>query len=248
MTLRLSGIQMRVTQTVAQNEERIRRAIEHSVKSNTDFLVTPEAAVSGMCVDFNQEEVQEAVKRLTTLAASLRVGLLLSTFWREHNESYNQVRVYTPSGEYAGAHSKILRCSVLEDPGAGEMNVFRDAPLRTFTWHGVTFGILVCNDLWATPGYTTLPNPYLPWQLKKLGAQLIIHAVNSGSDLRYRFFAESSVELWALSLGIPIVEVNALLNEEEQVNARSGLVLADGTRSVVLPDTGEHIFDCNISL
>jgi predicted amidohydrolase len=45
-------------------------------------------------------------------------------------------------------------------PGTGEMVEYGEGTLWTFDWNGYRFGILICNDLWATPGYT-MPNPYL---------------------------------------------------------------------------------------
>ena len=72
-----------------------------------------------------------------------------------------------------------------------------EGELKTFEWNGKTFGILICNDLWATPGYTTMPNPYLPWKLKQMGAKFIVHCINSVSSQKYKSFHESSAELWA---------------------------------------------------
>jgi hypothetical protein len=108
---------------------------------------------------------------------------------------------------------------------------------------------LICNDFWATPGYTTMPNPYLPWQLKQMGAQLIFHHINSGTDQEYRAFQESSVNLWAKKLGIYIVEVNAAgKNKNEKTNASSGLVGPKGQRETIVPDVGEQFFTCKIRI
>jgi predicted amidohydrolase len=116
-----------------------------------------------------------------------------------------------------------------------------DSNKKRFCWKGNTFGILICNDLWATPGYTTMPNPYLVWKLKQMGAQFIVHCINSGTNQKYRSFHESSAELWALALKIPIIEVNAS-GDEQPINARSGFIDAKGERIVKVQETGEHIF------
>ena len=110
------------------------------------------------------------------------------------------------------------------------------------------FGVLICNDLWATPGYTVMPNPYLPWKLWQMGAQVIFHCVNSGHQTRNRAFHESSVALWAHALQIPIFQVNALSQTAEPINARSGAVLPDGARIPAVPDAGEQFFTCGIGL
>jgi predicted amidohydrolase len=120
-----------------------------------------------------------------------------------------------------------------------------EGELRTFEWNGFRFGILICNDLWATPGYTTMPNPYLPWKLKQMGAQFIVHCINSGTVQKYRPFHESSVELWSLSTQIPILEVNASQGKEI-INAQSGLIDANGERSLRVPDSGVQFFTVRI--
>lgn len=250
-TLTISGLQMPVTNDVARNEKRILEAIKKAAKAGADFLVTPEGSVSGYTPNFDRLQVAGAVERLAAAAKEHKVGLLLGTCFKELTDGnvqcYNQVRVYTPQGEYLGYYAKILRCSSLDSPGSGEMVDYAEGRLRTFTWNGITFGILICNDFWATPGYTTMPNPYLPWQLKKMGAQLIFHHVNSGTDQQYRAFHESNVNLWAKALGIYIVEVNAA-GEKEKTNASSGLVGPKGEREIIVPDVGEQFFTCKIRI
>ena len=252
-TLTICGLQMIVTNDVAGNEKRILESIKKAAKAGADLLVTPEGSVSGYTPNFDRLQVAGAVERLAAAAKEHKVGLLLGTCYKEltdgNERCYNQVRVYTPQGEYLGYHAKILRCSKLETPGSGEMTDYAESPLRTFEWNGIRFGILICNDLWATPGYTTMPNPYLPWQLKQMGAQLIFHHINSGTDQEYRAFQESSVNLWAKKLGIYIVEVNAAgKNKNEKTNASSGLVGPKGERDAIVPDVGEQFFTCKIPI
>jgi hypothetical protein len=85
-----------------------------------------------------------------------------------------------------------------------------------------------------------MPNPYLPWKLQQMGAQFIVHCINSGTAQQYKPFHESSAELWALSLSIPIMEVNAA--QEERINAQSGLIDAHGLRIIRVPDMGPQFF------
>ena len=250
-TLTISGLQMPVTNDVARNEKRILEAIKKAAEAGADFLVTPEGSLSGYTPNFDRVQVAGAVERLAAAAKEHKVGLLLGTCFKELTDGkelcYDQVRVYTPQGEYLGYHAKILLCSSLETPGSGEMTDYAQGRLRTFEWNGISFGILICNDFWATPGYTTIPNPYLPWQLKQMGAQLIFHHINSGTDQKYRDFQESSVNLWAKSLGIYIVEVSAA-GENEKTNASSGLVGPQGERETIVPDVGEQFFTCKIQI
>jgi predicted amidohydrolase len=249
LPLLLAGLQMNVTKDIKKNRENIMAGIDQAAQAGASFLITPEGSLSGYTSDFDQNELTGALQEVVAEAANKKVGLMLGTCCRELKKGkqfcFNQVRVYAPEGHFLGAHSKILRCSSLDLPGTGEMVAYVEGELRTFDWRGHRFGILICNDLWATPGYTTMPNPYLPWKLKQMGAQFIVHCINSGTIQRYRPFHESSAELWALSLELPIVEVNAA-REKEVINAQSGLIDATGKRSLRVPDSGLQFFTVKI--
>jgi len=250
--LKISGIQMCVTQQVLENEKRISAAIERTAAEGAHFLLTPEGSLSGYHSEFDRAEVAAAVERLRKVAGELGVGLALGTCYKEVEDGaercYNQVRVYAPEGDYLGYHAKILRCSWLSRPGTGEMRDYVEGSLRVFAWRDITFGVLICNDLWATPSYTTMPNPYLPWQLHRMGARLLLHAVNSGRDQRFRPFHESSTELWARALEIPIVQANAADPDGGPVNAPSGAVGPDGVRHLRVPEVGEQYFTCEVEV
>ncbi len=239
MTVKVAGYQMQVTQDIAQNKRNVLAAMREVAAERADFLVTPEGSLSGYHSHFDQNELVAALHEIVTLAKDLQLGLLLGTCFKEEDGlCYNQIRIHAPDGQFLGAHSKILVCT-------DEMKDYQPGLLQAFQWNDLCFGALVCNDLWATPGYTSLPNPYLPFQLKQMGADIIFHSSNSGSNPLYRGFHDASVEVWARSLHIPIMEVNAAQGTQK-INARSGLIGRDGQREVTVPDTGEHIFYCNI--
>jgi len=239
---------MNVTNDISKNKDRILAGVREAAAGKAIFLVTPEGSLSGYRSQFDQKEVLTALKDILSLAKELKIGLLLGTcFKSDLGQCFNQVRIYSPEGEFIGAHSKILVCSPIDQPGTGEMLEYHQGILQTFLWNNIRFGALVCNDVWATPGYTTIPNPYLPLKLKQMGARIIFHSINSGTNQRYRKFHESSAELWALNLQIPIMEVNAAQGVEK-LNAQSGLIDSNGARSVTVPDTGEHLYFCEIQL
>ena len=245
----ISGLQMTVTNDIKANQNQIITGIRKAAGDGASFLVTPEGSLSGYTSNFNQEELGNALNEILVVALRMKVGLMLGTCYKEKINGkeycYNQVRVYSPEGRFIGEYSKILRCSRLDLPGSGEMVDYVEGNLKTFEWEGHRFGILICNDLWATPGYTTIPNPYLPWKLKQMGAQFIIHCINSGTGQRYRAFHESSAELWALSVKMPILEVNAAQGDDK-INAQSGLIDKNGNRSLRVPDSGLQFFTVKI--
>jgi predicted amidohydrolase len=237
---------MLVTRDIGQNELKIMNALATAGRDRADFLVTPEGSLSGYQPDFNQEELDSSLERITQTARDLGVGLFLGTCFKERENGrekcYNQVRVYTPQGAYLGYYAKILRCSPPEDPEGGEVRDYAQGHLKLFEAKGVKIGVLICNDLWATPGYTCLPNPYLPLQLKKMGAQIIVHSINSATDPRFRSFHNASVEAWAMTLKLPIVGVNAAGANDAAVNAPTSVVGPDGVRLITAPETGEQYF------
>jgi predicted amidohydrolase len=265
--LTVAGFQMLASKDVKVNEQAIHRAIVKAGDIKADFLLTPEGSLSGYYADFDRVAVFEAVQRVAQHAKELRVGLLLGTCYKELEDDplssvvttgttpakrreycYDQVRAYAPNGEYLGVHSKILLCSSIYRPGTGEMRDYVAGTLRTFLWKRICFGMLICNDLWATPGFTTTSNPYLAWRLKTMGAQVIFHSVaTAGTPLYFRPYHESNQSLWAMMLKIPIVTTN--LNDGTlPSNCRAGVIGADGERTCVAHDVGEQFFSCKITV
>lgn len=249
-SMTLAGLQMNITTDINSNLAQIINGLHKASQEGASFLVTPEGSLSGYTSKFDRVELNKALEEVRAEAIKMKIGLMLGTCFKELIQGkefcYNQVRVYTPDGNFLGAYSKILRCSSIELPGSGEMTEYIEGDLRTFDWNGMRFGILICNDLWATPGYTTLSNPYLPWKLKQMGAQFIVHCINSGTAQKYRPFHESSAELWALSVHMPILEVNAAQGKE-MINAQSGLIGANGERILRVPDSGLQYFSVKIN-
>ena len=247
----IAGLQMNVSNSIEKNELTIIRYLNSLKNKNVDFLITPEGSLSGYNSDFNANELKEALARVEDVAKNLNIGLILGTCYKDSIESkeycYNQARVYLPDGTFSGAYSKILTCSPIENPGTGEMMEYVQGNIQTFLLNGVDVGILICNDLWATPGYTTIPNPYLPWKMEEAGAKIIFHLINSGTNMDYKTFHEASVELWAKTLKLPIVEVNAAHGNEE-INAGSGIINKNGERIKTIINRGEHLFIYNIDL
>jgi len=248
--LTVAGLQMFVTRDVKTNEEAIHRAIDQAAGVRADFLLTPEGSLSGYSPNFDQAVVAGALQRVARHAQESRVGLLLGTCYQDADAfCHDQVRVYAPNGDFLGAYSKILLCSSLDHPGTGEMRDYAAGTLKTFSWDGLTFGVLICNDLWATPGFTTTANPYLAWQLKSMGAQVIFHAVNATGPeyLRYRPYHESNQSLWARGLRIPIVTTNAV-DGTNPTNCRAGVVGPDGERKLVAGEVGEQFFTGKLTI
>ena len=174
MKIRVAGAQICVTNNIQVNQKTVLRAIDFAAAAHADILLTPEGSLSGYTPHFDQTELDEALRAVTDYARSAGVGLALGTCYVEPADGlcYDQLRFYAPDGTYLGFHTKILTCGTLTDPSEGEINDYAQAPLHTFQFEGLTVGGLVCNDMWANPGCTPVPDPHLAQMLSRMGARV----------------------------------------------------------------------------
>ena len=254
--IRVAAAQIPVSRDVASNVATIRRALDFAADEKADVLLTPEGALSGYYAAFDPDEVRAAVEELTAEARRRNVGMALATCFVEPSDGlcYNQLRFYDRAGKYLGFHSKTLRCGTLEDRPAGEINDYAVTPLRTFDLGGVTVGGLICNDMWANPKCTPMPDEHLSQQLVRLGARVILHAVHGGSrdhsraSLTARMYHEANVLIRAAAGGLWIVTVDACSPLGQPCSAPSGVVSPDGEWVCRAAPEGEAFFAHTIEL
>lgn len=219
--------------TVKENLANARRTFEQAGKDKAEFVLFPELFLTGGVRDLQQDEAAAGMAEIAELCRKFAVTGLVGTGWKEQDKLFNQVRIIDAKGALVGAYDK--KCLTYGDakrvsPGK--------SPL-VFSMGGLTAGVLICNDLWVTPGFTDGPNPHLTLQQARAGAQVIFHHVFSGSDQRYRPYHESNQFVRAVEAKCPIVAVNAFTAPE--VNATSGVVGADFKHLVALPRDREII-------
>jgi len=233
-TQRVTLAQILVTRDVEDNLKRIRSAIEQAKKDRASWILFPEGALSGYHGSFDPKKVEEAFGEVRELCKDSGVIGLIGTCWREDaGKPHNQIRIVDRSGELASRYSKTcLTYSDAKDYAAGGFPLVHAVG-------GLKIGTLICNDLWVTPGYTDGPNPSLTLKQARAGAQAIFHAVNSGSDQRFRPYHESNLALRAAEARCPIVVVNAA-SASGEVNCASGVVVAF-QYACALPRKGEAV-------
>jgi predicted amidohydrolase len=253
--LRVAGAQLPVTKEISTNVAALERALEFARQQDAAILLTPEGSLSGYTPRFNAAEATQALAHITGLARAAGVGLALGTCFVEPDggRCYNQLRFYNREGAYLGFHSKILRCGTLEEEPQGEINDYAATPLRTFDFHGLTVGGLICNDLWANPGCTPQADPHLTQQLARMGAQVIFHAVNGGRNgsewSRVNWcYHESNLRMRAQAARIPIVTVDNCHPTQWPCSAPSGVIGADGNWLVQTDESGEQFFAWTLEL
>ncbi len=255
IVFRVAGYQMPVGRDIEENARKITRAVDTASENGAEILLTPEGALSGYTHEFDTVAVAKKLDQITAYAASRQIGLALGTcFVEEDGRCCNQIRFYRPDGEYLGFHSKILCCGSVNGEASGEVNHYAVSELRTFQWRdGIWFGGLICNDMWANPGCTPMPDPHLSQQLAAMGADIILHAVNGGrngsplSDLT-RQYHESNLRLRARAGEIWIVTVDNAYPEDLPCAAPSGVINPAGDFVYRARPNGEQLFVQTITI
>ncbi|MBI2298328.1 MAG: carbon-nitrogen hydrolase family protein [Armatimonadetes bacterium] len=255
MSLRVAGAQLAVTADIEANVTGILRALDFAAAEQAEILLTPEGSLSGYSHRFDVEAVRRALDTVTAASREQGVGLALGTCFVEPDDGrcYNQVRLYLPDGAYLGFHSKTLTCGSLTDPPRGEIEHYAVAPLRTFAFAGTTVGALICNDLWANPGCTPVPDPHLTQRLAGMGARVIFHAVNGGrgggrwSEVAWQYH-ESNLLMRGAAAGCWIVTVDSCHPPHLRCSAPSGVVGPDGEWALRAEPLGERFFAYTIEV
>jgi predicted amidohydrolase len=255
MILRVSGAQIPVSFDIRQNVATLIKAIEWAASEKADILLTPEGSLSGYTHEFNVDTLQTGLREVTTLARQRTVGLALGTCFKETDGNvYNQIRFYAADGFYLGFHSKVLRCKNMLDPqSAGEVDYFADKGLGVFSFGSIVVGGLICNDLWANPAWTSMPDPHLTRLLAGMGVRLVFHAVNGGRDgspwsqVTWQYH-EANLRLRARADRLWIVTVDNCAPLEIPCSAPSGILSPEGDWVCQAASQGEQFFVYNIDL
>ncbi|MEK7399962.1 MAG: carbon-nitrogen hydrolase family protein [Candidatus Poribacteria bacterium] len=248
MNIKVAGAQIPVVADIDSNVKAIECAIDYATSEKADILLTPEGSLSGYTHKFDVPSAKKALEYITQKANESNLGLALGTCFVESDEKcYNQIRFYNPDGEYLGFHSKTLTCGSMTDPPQGEINHYAIQSLRTYDFNGVCIGGLICNDLWANPGCTPIPDPHLTQQLSKIGAKIIFHAVNGGrsdsewSDVAWHYH-ESNLRMRANAGKIWIVTVDNCYPTNLRCSSPSGVINPKGDWVCQTESKGEQFF------
>lgn len=252
--LRVCGAQIPVTESIAENLVTLRRAVEFASRSGAQILLTPEGSLSGYTHQFDRAAARAGLEQVRAWAREAHLRLALGTCYVEEDGlCYNQLRFYAPSGQYLGFHSKTLTCGTLDEPPQGEINHYARQPLRAYEFEGLPIAGLICNDLWANPGCTPMPDPHLTQQCARLGARVIFHAVNGGRDgsewsqVNWRYH-ESNLRMRAAAAGVWIVTVDNAYPLDLPCSAPSGIIDPRGSWVCQSEAQGEQFFTATLPL
>lgn len=248
MKIKIAVFQMAVSDCINKNLRKIKSAVECAAAQGADILLTPEGSLSGYTHLFDVNAAKEALREVETHAKQKGIGLALGTCMTEDDgQCYNELRFYEKDGSYLGCHTKNLRCGTMTEPPVGEINVYGVRPLRTFSFMGITVGGLICNDMWANPSCTPMPDSHLVHQLAQMGAEIIFHAVNGGRDESemsqkvVKNYHEANLRIRADADRVYIATVDNAAPVTIQTSSYSGVVAPDGRWVCRMPDIGEQM-------
>ena len=234
-SLKVMAAQIPVVDDISANVRTLEAALDAARDENVDILLTPEGSVSGYTHLFDKAQTEAALDHITAIAKQRGIGLALGTCYEEADGlRRNELRFYDKSGRYLGCHTKTLLCVDLADLSQGELNHFHTDPLRTFDFHGVTVGGLICNDLWANPTCTSMPDSHLTQQLSAMGAKVIFHAVNGGRDgsdwsqVTAKRFHETNLQLRAMAGKVWIVTADNSFPVSWPPSCYAGVISPEG--------------------
>ena len=141
----------------------------------------------------------------------------------------------------------------MDEPSTGEINHYVTSPLRTFEMKGIRVSGLICNDMWANPQCTPMPDTHLCKQLAAMGAKIVFHAVNGGrnggqwSEVGWAYH-ESNLRMRARAASVWVVTVDNSASVDLPSSSPSGVIDPDGNWVDRADDKGENGFFYTIAL
>lgn len=219
--MRIAGAQIPVAREVSENFKTIMKACEWAVENNVDYLITPEASLSGYDAPgftiHTCKETEEAMNKLVEYASKHKLGLIIGTLWMEDKDKLNgpfygfksnQLRFYNTEGKYIGSVKKSKIVSFDQDCEKGT-----DTPIITLTKgdEKLKIGALICNDL---VGNYYWGGDNLARELAHEQVNLIIHCSNTQKDQGeyvkkiHDDFHDACLRFMAYATNCPILSVD----------------------------------------
>ena len=248
-TLRVATAQIPVTRDIAANAATIQRALDVAIRAKADILLTPEGSLSGYTPKFDQAEVEKQLAEIVDRASEAGIALALGTCYTEPDDKkcYNEIRFYDHTGKFLGFHTKTLLCGSLTNPPKGEINSYGTRPLRTFQIKGIKVGGLICNDMWANPQCTPMPDSHLCQQHAAAGARIVFLAINGGrnggawSEQVNWPYHETNMRMRAAAGKVWVVSADNCAPAEIPCSAPSGVLGPNGQWAAKAPKKGEQV-------
>jgi predicted amidohydrolase len=253
-TIRFGGAQIPCTPYIKKNIITIKKAIDWAAENNVDYLVTPEASLSGYYVNFTKDIIAltSALREIEDYAKEKQIGLCLGTLWTETNQykemiRRNQIRYYDKNGRFVGATDKMVLTPLDVDIGIVAGGPQLTGIALSIGNDIIPIGGLVCADLY---GHYSKEGG-LPSELYGIGVKLLVHSTNAdrGTDLLKDeiedIWLEANIRRVSHQILPIIVADNCYKMTGEPYDGRTSTqsgVCIDGIWVVKVPRFGSHYF------
>ena len=236
-TLHVAAVQMRSSDDLFHNAERIRDFVREVADKGARVAVFPECALSGYSGEYikslSEAEIAEAEKLVREACRHTRIYAIFGMPYREGSKLYNSATVVSPEGRIIERYHKIQLAEKWSDPG-DHLSVFRV--------DGTSCSIIICHDE-RYPELVRLP---------VLAGSRIVFYISFESGLKeeqkinpYR----AQIQARAAENNIFIVHANGPANPDATgSHGQSRIIGPDGNIIIEASIFGEEILDCCLDL
>jgi len=231
---------------------------------DTDWLLTPECAISGYCLPptlnntFNTRTVQveKLVEKIAEKAKEYNVNLALGTGIKDRDQyPYNAMMIYD-AGELVSTYKKRLLTRGWE--GGGEVHQYLPGYVPNYFWldkeKTIKASSMICNDFWAMPRSAPDGNPYYQVELAKNNIDVIFVSSNCNGqrDELAKVWNENHLQVFAREFAMYVVHAGSCTSTDHQetdfLQCSSGIIGPDGRWIVKCKDTGMDSVTADINV
>jgi predicted amidohydrolase len=259
--LRIGGAQLPVSNKLEKNVVLLKEAIDWAAENQLDYLVTPEASLSGYIKHYDKiADLKSALTEIEEYSKEKSVGLCLGTLWTEEQEDgtklkRNQIRVYY-KGQLLSIVNKTHLAPLDYEIGIVPSSSFTILKLIVEDENGneiiIPTGGMICRDLFEAG------DGNLPMQLYQANCVMNIHSTTADrgiSTLYDKVFFDwhnASFQLVSFLGGQPLITVDSCNKmggaEYDKCTSSPSGVLINGEWVVQAPTTGKQYFFHDIPL
>lgn len=222
---------------------------------DTDWLLTPECAVSGYCLPptlnhtFNvrTQQVEAIIQKIKDKAAEYNVNLALGSGIKDNDGyPYNAMLIYD-EGNLVSMYKKRIITRGWE--GGGEHHHYLAGHVPNY-FHldkdkTILASSMICNDFWCMPRVAPGGNPYHHVQLAQNGVDVIFVSSNCNGEERdelAKVWNESHLQIFAREFGMYVVHAGSATSinhkETDFLQCASGVIGPDGEWIAKCKDLG----------
>lgn len=222
---------------------------------DTDWLLTPECAVSGYCLPptltqtftARTQQVEDIILKIKDKAAEYKINLALGTGIKDTDQyPYNAMLVYNDEGKLISKYKKRILTRGWE--GGGETHHYLPGYVPNYFWldkeETILASSMICNDFWCMPRVAPDGNPYYHTELAKQGVDVLFVSSNCNGerDELAKVWNENHLQVFAREFAMYVVHAGSAttVNHEETdfLQCSTGIIGPDGEWIAKCKDTG----------